>query len=342
MLYKPYLAIGRLKEKDEGGRMKDEREKVKVEGGKMKDENRVTSSPKQDIVLFRIPHPSSFLFCLYAYFRLIRPINGLIAFMAVILGAFLAGSNSDSLGKVIITAIAALLLLSAGNALNDFYDIETDKINRPLRPIPSGHIKRRSALIFAIALFILGASLGLFVSRAALIVAIIVSILLVFYTTKLREFILIGNIVIGLLTGLTFVSGGIASESIGRSFIPATFAFLFITGREIVKDIQDIKGDRAAGMLSLPLKWGQRKSVYISLIFLAMVIIISPIPYVLNIYSFYYLICVIFGVDLVMVYCIWILLKAPLEKSAAKVANLMKFDIFIGLGAIYIGNIGLV
>jgi len=278
---------------------------------------------------------------LYAYLRLIRPLNGLIAFISVVLGAFLASDGISPVVRVMIVAVAAFLLLSAGNVLNDFCDVETDRINKPLRPIPSGQVKRRSALIFSFVLFIIGTGLGLFISWVAFVVALIVSILLVLYTIELRQLPMLGNIIIGLLTGLTFISGGIAVGTIGGAFIPAVFAFLFTAGREIIKDIQDVRGDQTTGMLSLPIKWGRRKAVYVSLIFLALVILGSPVPYIMGIYSLYYLVCVVFGVDLVLIYCILSLLRSPSEQNAVKVANLMKFDIFAGLGAIYLGTIGL-
>jgi geranylgeranylglycerol-phosphate geranylgeranyltransferase len=292
---------------------------------------------------------------LYAYLRLVRPLNGLIASTSVILGAFLAkGSINLTVAQaeardalpVVIVAVAAFLLLSAGNALNDFCDVETDRINKPFRAIPSGQVKRRSALVFVVVLFAIGTGLGLFVNWIAFLVAFIVSALLVLYTIRLRRLLLVGNVVIGILTGLTFISGGIAVGTIGGAVIPAVFALLFTAGREIVKDIQDMKGDEAAGLLSLPIKWGQRKAIYLSFIFLALVILISPWPYFLDIYSLYYFLCVVIGVDLVLIYCMLILLASLREQSetrraASTVASLMKFDILIGLGAIYLGGIGL-
>ena len=282
-------------------------------------------------------HPPGSKF--YAFFRLARPLNGLIAFVSVILGAFLAKGSINPLDNVMMVAAAAFLLLSAGNALNDFCDVAADRINKPARPIPSGQMKRRSALIFAVTLFVIGAVLGLFVNWPAFAVACIVSVLLVLYTLKLRRLLLVSNILIGILTGLTFISGGIAVGAIGGAAIPAIFAFLFTAGREVIKDIQDVKGDSLSGLPSLAVKWGQRRAMYVSLVFLALVIFASPWPYFLDIYSVYYLICVIIGVDLVLIYCMLILFVNLTKKNAARVSSLMKFDIFIGLGAIYLGGI---
>jgi len=275
----------------------------------------------------------------YAFFRLARPLNGLITFVSVFLGAFLAKGSISPLTKVVFMAVAALLLLSAGNALNDFCDVEADRVNKPSRPVPSGKVKRRSALVFAIVLFTVGTGLGLFVNLAAFSITCIVSVLLVLYTLVLRRLLLVGNLVVSMLTGLTFVSGGVAVGAVGGAVIPAIFAFLFTAGREVIKDIQDVKGDDIGGLSSLATKWGRRRAMYVSFVFLALVIIVSPLPYFLNVYSIYYLICVVLGVDLVLIYCMLALLLDLTEKSAARVSILMKFDIFIGLGAIYLGGI---
>ena len=71
--------------------------------------------------------------------------------------------------------------------------------------------------------------------------------------------------------------------AIGGAIIPAVFAFLFTAGREVIKDIQDVKGDNVGGLSSLPIKWGRRRAMYVSFVFLALVIFASPLPYFLNI-----------------------------------------------------------
>ncbi|MDQ1329204.1 MAG: geranylgeranylglycerol-phosphate geranylgeranyltransferase, partial [Candidatus Poribacteria bacterium] len=185
---------------------------------------------------------------IYAYVRLIRPLNGLIAFISVILGAFLSSGSVSPFIRVIIASATALLLLSAGNALNDYCDVESDRINKPSRPIPSRQISRRSALTFSVFLFIIGIGFSFFINWFALFIAIIVSLLLILYATRLREFPLLANSTVGFLTGLTFIYGGISVGCVVGAVVPAVFAFLFTSAREIVKDIQDVEGDRVAGM----------------------------------------------------------------------------------------------
>ena len=271
------------------------------------------------------------------FIELSRPINGLIAFISVFLGALLASGSLSPLINVFIVAIAAFLILSAGNALNDFCDVEIDKINKPQRPIPSGKITRKEALTFAVILLEIGTGMGILINLTAFLIALSVSICLAFYAIWLKRTPLAGNIVVGLLTAVIFISGGVAVNSLSGMIIPAIFAFLFTTAREIVKDIEDIEGDRKAGAKTIPIFWGARVAMYLIFIFMASVIIFSIIPYLAQVYSWKYLIAVVLGVDCFLCYCMASLWQNLSQKNVARIQKLMKVDIFVGLAAMFMG-----
>ena len=274
---------------------------------------------------------------IFAYLELSRPINGVIALISVLLGGFFAVGTLNHL-DVLTVAISALLLLSAGNAFNDYCDYEIDRINKPQRPIPSGRVQRRGALIFAIVLLSIGVALGFLVNRYAAMIALIVSSCLIAYAVWLKRTPLVGNLVVGMLTGLTFIAGGVAVMSIRGVLVPAIFAFLFTTAREIVKDIEDTEGDienRAKTIAVI----SKRVAVLMALVFMLAVILFSPIPYLLNWYSWRYLLTVMIGVDLVLIYLIVQLWRDASKENSAKIQRWMKWDIFVGLGAIYLGSL---
>jgi len=276
---------------------------------------------------------------LTAYLELSRPINGLIAFISVFLGAMFARGIGLAGMDTFIVAISALLILSAGNGFNDYCDHEIDRINKPQRPIPSGRIGRHEALIFSLVLLGLGTGLGFLVNRYAVAIATFVSSCLVVYAIWLKRTPFAGNLVVGLLTGLTFIAGGVAVASIRGTLVPATFAFLFTTAREIVKDIEDIEGDRRNNARTIAVLWGKRAAVCIALCFMFAVIAFSPIPYLLNWYSWRYLPTVVIGVDLVLIYFAIRLWRDASTENSAKIQRWMKWDIFVGLGAIYLGSL---
>jgi geranylgeranylglycerol-phosphate geranylgeranyltransferase len=159
----------------------------------------------------------------------------------------------------------------------------------------------------------------------------------VLYAIRLKRTPLAGNVVVGLLTALIFISGGVAVNSLTGTIIPAIFAFLFTTAREIVKDVEDIEGDRKAGAKTIPIFWNPRIARYLIFIFMASVIAFSPIPYLARVYSWKYLIVVVLGVDCFLIYCMISLWKNLSQKNIARIQKLMKLDIFVGLGAMFLG-----
>ena len=277
---------------------------------------------------------------LIAYLELARPLNGVIAFISAWLGGMFASQgNPENLAdiRLLLVSVAALVLISAGNAINDYCDYDIDRINRPRRPLPSGRIPRLNALIFAIVLTVLGIYLGTLINKNATAVALLVSVALVSYAFYLKRTPFVGNLVVSGLTGLTFIAGGVAIDAVQGTLIPAIFAFLFTTAREIVKDLEDVEGDLQNNAITLAIR-NPRIAVWTAIGFMASVILFSPIPYVLGWYSWHYLIAVLIGVDVVLVGLAIRLYQDTSRESCASIQRWMKWDIFVGLGAIYLGT----
>ena len=276
----------------------------------------------------------------FAYIELARPLNGIIAFISAWLGGVFASSGStENLWdtRLLLVSIAALLLLSAGNAINDYCDYNIDRINRPMRPLPSGRIQRLHAFIFAMVLIAIGIWLGTLINRNATGFAILVSAALVSYAFWLKRTPFIGNLVVSGLTGVTFVAGGVAIDSVQGTLVPAIFAFLFTGAREIIKDIEDTEGDLKNSVKTLAIL-NPRLAVGTAVGFMALVILFSPIPYLLGWYSWHYLLTVVLGVDFVLIGLATRLLRDASRESCASIQRWMKWDIFVGLGAIYLGT----
>ena len=277
---------------------------------------------------------------LLAYLELARPLNGIIAFISAWLGGVFAsqGKMENIINiRLLLVSVSALALLSAGNAINDYCDYDIDRINRPRRPLPSGRIRRVNALIFAIVLTVIGIWLGALINRNATGIAILVFVALVSYAFWLKRTPFVGNLVVSGLTGLTFIAGGVAIDSVQGTLIPAIFAFLFTTAREIVKDIEDIEGDLKNSVKTLA-TLNPRIAVWTAISFMASVILFSPIPYLFGWYSWHYLIAVLIGVDLVLIGLAIRLCQDASRESCASIQRWMKWDIFVGLGAIYLGT----
>ncbi len=195
---------------------------------------------------------------LRAYWEILRSFNCVMAAAAAIIGLAIACGLDPSVTALIFLTV--FLITGAGNAVNDYYDREIDAINRPMRPIPSGRISVRAAFYYSLALFAAGCLLAGLVNQICLAVAAFNSALLYLYARNLKATPLAGNICVAFLTGSTFLFGGAATGVVGlfANEVPFLLSFMISMSREIVKDIEDMAGDRAGGARTLPILAGER------------------------------------------------------------------------------------
>jgi geranylgeranylglycerol-phosphate geranylgeranyltransferase len=271
------------------------------------------------------------------FFLITRPVNVIIASLSIFIGAFITGTIQPYL-KVILAMLSGGLIAGAGNAINDYFDVAIDKINKPHRPIPAGFLTPKQVYLFAIILFIIGTLLGIVINWKAFIIASLTSISLYFYSYRLKRTVLWGNAVVGFISALAFVFGGIAVDRFTASLIPALFAFLFHLGREIIKDTEDQKGDLADNAQTLPIKYGTNVALGITSFVFIMLIVITLIPYFLKIYNSLYLIIVVLGVHSVLIYIIYSMWKNPGPKNLGRLSTILKIDMVIGLFSVFMGR----
>ena len=272
-----------------------------------------------------------------AAFKIIRPINAIIAFVSVIVAAFFCSPEEISWFSVLLASFAAAFTLSAGNIINDIYDLGIDKVNRPERPLPSGKISKNSALILYFLLIAASLILSWFINLYAFIIVIIATILLVLYSKFLKRVLFIGNILVALLTGLVFIFGGVAVRNPSAAIIPALFAFLINFIREVVKDMQDVDGDKNAGVNTFPIRYGFQKSKILILLMTFTLILYTLYPFVARLYKIEYFMIVMIIVNPILVFSLKILFKDRSIKNLNMISNLLKLSMVFGLIAIYLG-----
>ncbi|MFH0837360.1 MAG: UbiA family prenyltransferase [Candidatus Aenigmatarchaeota archaeon] len=268
-----------------------------------------------------------------AWINIIRPVNGIMSALAVFIAAMVTGAVSLSAlasVPVFLAMLIVFLINSAGMVINDIYDIEIDKINKPKRPIPSGKISIKSAKIYASLLFIIGIILSVFINPYALGLAIIASLLLIAYAAKFKKTLLLGNIIISILVGLSFIYGGLINMSIIPVFTLALLAFFANLGREIYKTCEDILGDKQAHVESIAIKYGVLRAKMLGSVFIALAIAMSIVPFILGILGISYLVIVIIA-DIVFILAI----ISPIAKSSKYV----KIAMMIALLSFLIGAI---
>jgi geranylgeranylglycerol-phosphate geranylgeranyltransferase len=274
---------------------------------------------------------------LTALYKIIRPLNFLITFFSVIVATVICSLDKFPGLHAFLAAIAASLVLASGNVINDIYDIEIDKINKPLRPLPSGSLTINEAYALYFIFLVLSIFVSALVNEKALAIALISILLLFFYSKYLKRFPLIGNLAVAILTGLVFIFGGIAVENPTAAIVPTVFAFLINLIREIVKDMEDSEGDKSAGVITFPVKFGFQKSKFLISIITICLILYTFFPFITQLYKIEYFVVVMLIVNPMLVFYLKILFEDHSVKNLKKVSNLLKLSMVFGLLAIYLG-----
>jgi geranylgeranylglycerol-phosphate geranylgeranyltransferase len=271
-----------------------------------------------------------------ALIKISRPLNVLIAFLTIyIAAAVTAGLQVNR--NVFLAAISTALITIGANVINDIFDVDIDRINKPQRALPARKLSRSEALAYFITVYLAGWVVAALINVSMFLIAFSVGILLIFYSIRFKRTILLGNLVVSFTTAVAFVYGGLAVDRIKETLFPAVFAFLFHFGREIIKDLQDIDGDRQAGAVTFAVKYGHRPSFYLTLSVFLVLILVTLIPYILKIYGLSYLLVVVVGIYPVLAWVIYVTWKAPQPKNLGRLSTILKVDMLVGLLAIYVG-----
>lgn len=267
-----------------------------------------------------------------AYLEILRPSICILTIFAVIVGALIGGVSISY--YLLITCLVAFLIAGAGNTINDYFDYETDRINKPHRPIPAAKIRRRSALNYSIILFILAIFLVLFLNVYLITLAFFNIGIILVYGRKLKRLPLIGNFGPSWLAASSFLFGNLITGNISITVLLLfLMAFSSNVGREITKSIEDIEGDKRIRMKTLPIVAGKNFAGWIAMIFILFAIIFSPLPYMLNLLSINYLYLVIIT-DIIFAFSCFLIFILP-KKSQL----LMKIAMFIAIVAFLVGII---
>lgn len=188
--------------------------------------------------------------------QMTRPGNASIAAFGIAVGYIFSGQPTLS-SNFILRIIAGTSALAFGNLINDIVDAESDKINHPNRPLPTGEISKILATLSTIALALLSLTAGYF-ADLTLTTALPIAILTL-YSLLLKGTPLLGNITVSTLTAYTLIYGAIGGGDAFLAIIfPAASAFFSNLCREIIKDLEDAEGDIGLGIkttasLHLPL-----------------------------------------------------------------------------------------
>ena len=216
-----------------------------------------TSFLLQGLKLVRIPN------------LLLIALNGIMAYLFIIKPHV---HEVDVVSDTILTILTVVLTAAAGYVINDYYDIKIDYINKPQRVVIGRVITRRLAIALHTSLNILALILAMFVSRNLALVVVVSSFALWAYANQLKRTLLIGNVLIAALTGLStlimyfVVPVGYFTSTLKQLILLySLFAFILSFIREVIKDMEDMNGDARYQCKTLPIVVGIRNTKVILL-----------------------------------------------------------------------------
>ena len=263
----------------------------------------------------------------------IRPFTAILGLAGAYIGGFVAG---DPFAFPLILAMFVVFLITAGSmAYNDYYDHEIDAISHPKRPIPSKRLTPRESLYFSLFLFGLALAISLFINIICFAIALVSLIFLYIYETYMKNQGFAGNLLVAFLSAISFTFGGAAVGQPFASVYLSLIAFFLFTGRETLKDVEDVQGD-VLSRTTLPMQIGEKNAAIVGSIFLIIAMIITPVPYLTGQLKIYYLIFISI-VDLI---CFYAMVETLRDISnATKTVSLLRIASGIGIIAIILGAI---
>lgn len=255
-----------------------------------------------------------------AFFRLIRSLNLLFIVItqslfqyAIVVPMFRNVEHSPALSPALFSLLVAssVLIAAGGYIINDYFDLNIDRINRPGRLVVEKHIRRRWAIVWHLLFSSAGVALGFYVgikvqalwlgfANLGCVAALWV------YSTTFKKRLLSGNVIISLLTAWVVLVVGFvthyrmaidpawygyrfASKLLRFTFLYAGFAFIICLVREVVKDVEDMEGDARYGCRTMPIVWGVQVSKVFAGTWLAVLTASSAIVFAYVLQFFWWL-----------------------------------------------------
>ncbi len=299
---------------------------------------------------------------LHAFFRIIRPLNLLFIFLAqwlcrysLVLPVFRYYDIKPALtdGLFFILSLSTILIAAGGYVINDYFDVKIDQINKPGSLVVDRHLSRRQAIFLHWLLTSAGIFAGAYVAYSIgrihlLSIHLFAALLLWFYSATLKCTPLIGNLAVSFLTALSVVMVAIFEiwivhrpaiydrpAAIVAALVLAYggFAFLISMLREMLKDLEDIRGDEAFYCRTLPNVAGMRTARSMTLVMaLILLTAVSVITFAVGLIGqvvlfFYGLVFIV----LPLIYVIWNLRKADTFKIYHRLSNVVKAIMLAGI-----------
>jgi geranylgeranylglycerol-phosphate geranylgeranyltransferase len=272
--------------------------------------------------------------------RILRPELPFAAGVCVILGEIVALGGLPPFREALLGFLCGFFISGSAIVLNDFFDLEVDRVNTPDRPLPSGHISPSEAVLLTIVTALIGLGAALLLGVSAFLLCLLFWLIGCLYNWKFKEAGLLGNLMVSANVGFTFILGGIAVGQPwdGMVWCFALMAFLIDLGEEIAGDAMDIEGDQKRGSRSIGIRRGKSFALRISAALFGLVIPISWIPVLWGWAGASYLVLIGITDVLIVVYTVR-LLRSETSEEGRKAMRGIYLGALFGVLAAILGQI---
>lgn len=235
-----------------------------------------------------------------AFIGIARPHNAVVAGLTALIGYLIATGTLTP--PSLLLGVVVALITAGGNVINDVFDVEIDRINRPDRPIPAGEISLAGAKAYTVTLFAGGLALATLTTPLCFAIALANTVVLVAYAVRLKKTPFLGNVAVAYLTASVFLFGGAFAgiEGLVRNLSLAAITFLATIAREVLKDAEDVDGDAAGGAHTLPMVVGIRRAGVFAFACACGAVAVSLLPFG-DWWGLFYLACIMV-VDFVILF----------------------------------------
>jgi geranylgeranylglycerol-phosphate geranylgeranyltransferase len=215
--------------------------------------------------------------------KLTRIEHAVMLALAVLIAEIIILGELPPASLIIIMSLLVPVFSEMGSfALNDYFDIETDKLNKKDRPLVNGTISPKFALNLSVITLMISTVMAYFINLEVFVIALIFNIVAILYNWKLKDLPLVGNIYIAFTMAIPFIFGNfVISNTLSElALVLAGLGFVAGLAREIIKSVQDMDGDiKARGSKTLPVIIGKKKSVLIACALYISFIPLTVIPF---------------------------------------------------------------
>jgi len=272
---------------------------------------------------------------LWNRFEITRPHNLAVAALTVVAGWVAAGGGQWL--WILPASIASLLVAAAGNVINDCFDARIDSINKPRRPIPSGRMTLAECQRYYLFLTMLALAVAAMAGSLMVRVTLVWTLSLFLYSAFLKTRFLWGNLTVSLVCASGFPVGAALAGTPQAGILPAILAFFFLMGREIVKDVEDLRGDVAMGATTLAQHLGARRALGVALLCFLTFAALVPWPYWSQLCNQRYLLIMLACALPLLAWASWLMMRDSSPRNLMRVSWILKIDMFVGVLGFWFG-----